>query len=256
MDLACLWIGDSLGLIEVASAKSFLKHGNTLTLYSYAPVKNVPCGVIQKDANEILQTDRIIRHKKTGSPALHSDLFRFALMEKTNAIWVDLDIIALRSFNFPTDWIFAYESKSIVNGAVLKLPKDSQTLKHLSQYNSDYKGPPLHSTKGFRRFRYRLRSFLTGGMTIDLWPWGSLGPLALTHFLRQTGEIKHAYPINAFYSIPLKEVERFVKPGALSDKDIPKDAWALHLWGKELRQIIEEKYYGDVPDGSFLAKHL
>lgn len=256
MELACLWIGDSLGDIEIASAKSFLNQGDSLTLYSYSPVSNVPEGVRQEDANLILRSESIIRHKKTGSPALHSDLFRFALIQKTGAIWVDLDILALRPFNFPTQWVFGYESSDIVNGAVLHFPSNSETLKELLKYDAGYRGVPFHAMKRSRRLRYQLRSILKGGLTVDLWPWGSLGPLAITHFLNRTGEIKHAYPVDAFYSIPLAEVERFVKPGALSDQDIPEGAWAIHLWGKELRQLINDKYRGEVPEDSFLAKYL
>ena len=43
--LATLWVGERLGPIELASAESFLRMGNALTVYSYAPIVNLPPGV-------------------------------------------------------------------------------------------------------------------------------------------------------------------------------------------------------------------
>ena len=119
----------------------------------------------------------------------------------------------------------------------------------------DVRGVPPH-LEGFKKWKYQLRSWLKGGLTIDQWPWGSIGPAAITHFLQQTGEIKHTLPMSAFYAVPLAQVERFVQPGALQDSDIPDDAWALHLWGKELRQVLQHKYQGRIPAGSFLARFV
>jgi len=63
-------------------------------------------------------------------------------------------------------------------------------------------------------------------------------------------------PISAFYAISFLDVERFVIPGAITPSDIPEDAWAVHLWGKELRKIINEKYSKKIPQESFLKKYL
>ena len=254
--LASLWIGDALGPIERASARSFLAQGNCLTLYAYGPVANVPEGVRLKDAREILGADQIIREKKTGSPALHSDIFRYALMEKSDAIWVDLDIIALRPFNFPSPYIFGYETETFVNGAVLHLPKNSKTLQALLKYKPGFRSIPPYLT-GLRKKKYQVRAWLAGGgIPIEKWPWGALGPRALTYFLRQSGEIQYALSTSAFYAIALKETERFLIPGGIRAGDIPADAWAVHLWGKDLRKLLNEKYHGEVPAGSFLSKFI
>ena len=252
-DLGSLWIGDRLGAIERASVASFLRHGDRLTLFAYAPVADVPPGVALRDAAAILPGP-ILRHPGTGSPALHSDLFRYAMIGQTDLIWVDLDIIALRSFDFPSPWVMGYETATELNGAVLRLPKDSVTLQELRRLRTDTVGyPPSFSP--FRRWKYRLRT-LGRGQPITRWAWGMAGPRALTHLARASGEIAHALPVSAFYAIPFTQAHRFAQPGALSRSDLPPDAVAVHLWGKELRAHLTVDFGGEVPDGSFLARAM
>ena len=43
------------------------------------PLEGLPPGVELRDANEILSTQRIVTHRKSGSVALFSDLFRYAV---------------------------------------------------------------------------------------------------------------------------------------------------------------------------------
>lgn len=253
-DLASFWAGSTLGPIEIASARSFLRHGDRLTIYAPGPIGNLPEGLIWRNADEIMPSDRIVLHKQTGSPALHTDLFRYALMNRTDQVWVDLDVIALRPLDFPSPWVFGHETAEQVNGAVLRLPRHSASLKALSAFRPDTVGFPPH-VGGFRRLKYWVR---TGGrgLPIDRWPWGSIGPRALTHFLRATGEIRHAMPASAFYAVSLSDVGRFVEPGALTRDSLPPDAWAVHLWGSALRRVVRERHGGSIPAGSFLSEAL
>lgn len=249
-DLASFWVGDRLGPIEIASLRSFLRHGDRMTVYSPTPLEQLPDGVLWRDAGEIMSCDRIIRHRKTGSPALHSDLFRYQLMAKTGQIWVDLDVIALRPFDFGSDWVFGYETPDLVAMGILRLPRTSRTLQGLLSLKPDTVGFPPYLS-GLRLAKYWLRT-AGRGLPLERWPWGGTGPRALTHYLRQSGEIAHALPVSAFYSVPLNQVGRFLEPGALTLADLPPDAWAVHLWGKDLRQAIARQHAGRVPAGCFL----
>ena len=253
-NLASLWIGDSLGVIEQASIRSILNHHGKLILYSYEPILRVPEGVEQRDAREIFSGDTIIKHKKNNSPALHADLFRYALMAKTDSIWVDLDIIALKPLIFDSDWVFGIETEGEANNAVLRLPKDSKTLNGLLELQADTVGLPPTLT-GMRRLKYWLKSF-GQGLTIDRWPWGATGPRLLTYYLKKYDEFKYAMPVEAFYSIPFEQAHRFAIPGEIRREDLPKEAFAVHLWGKELRSYIENECGGRVLEGSFLQQCL
>jgi hypothetical protein len=249
-DLATLWIGGKLGPIECASLGSFLRHGDKVTVYAMQPISNLPEGVVCRDAFEVLPLKEVLLHKKTRSPALHADLFRYALLSCTDQTWVDLDVIALRSLDFGSDYVFAYEDEVSINNAILRLPRTSPTLAELLKFTAETRGLPPHFA-GLRRFRYWIRSF-GRGLTIDRWPWASTGPRALTRFLKQTGEISHALPVSAFYTVPFEDARRFVVPGALALADLPADAWAVHLWGSNLRKVIDTEFGGKVPAGSFL----
>lgn len=251
-DLASLWIGGQLSDIEIASIHSFLRLGHRLIVYSYDPVPNLPRDVESRDAAQILPARRIVRHRRSGSPALHSDLFRYALMDRSAAIWVDLDMIALRPFRFDSPYVFGFEDHAgSVNCAVLRMPRESQALRALLAFNEDTVGTPPLLT-GFRKWKYRLRG-LGRGLPIDVWPWGSIGPHALTHYLRETGEISHAMPVEAFYAVHISEMERFITPGALTPAQIPDSAYGLHLWGGLMRAHLAQHHGGQVPEGSYMA---
>ena len=249
-DLGCLWIGKSLSPIEQISALSFLKQGHRLFLYAYEDVKGVPPGVIVRDAREVLPGDEIVKHRKTGSPALHSDIFRYALIAQKQQIWVDLDLIAISPIRDSEGYVFGYETKEEVNGAVLFLPSHSKTLQDLLKLDKDTVGYPPHLSK-FRRFRYFLKS-KGRGLGIADWPWGSIGPRGLTHYLVKNNEIKYAQPINAFYSIPLKDVRRFVDSSDISLNKISSEVVAIHLWGSHLHRVIKNNCNGIIPPKSFL----
>jgi hypothetical protein len=254
IDLASFWVGNRLSPLEQASAISFLAQGHRLFLYVMDDVQGIPPGVIVKDARDILPTNHVIRHAKTGSPALHSDLFRYALMGKTNQTWVDLDIIARSPLIFPTDYIFGYESANEVNGAVLRLPDQSPALYELLQYKSTSHGYPPYM-KLSRKIKYFLKS-LGAGLPIEKWPWGSIGPRALTFHLNKTNEIRHALPISTFYPIPFEHAELFLIPGKITDDNFGNETYAVHFWGNAIRKLIHQKYHNKIPKESYLGKSI
>jgi len=251
-ELASFWVGGKLSPLEQASAISFMSQGHKFILYVMDDVKEIPNGVIVKDAREILPIENVIRHSKSGSPALHSDLFRYALIGKTNQIWVDLDIIALQPFSFDTDYIFGYESPHEVNGAVLKLPKSSTALKDLLKYTPEIRGyPPFLKTS--RKFKYFLKSF-GQGLPIEKWPWGSLGPRALTYHLSKTSEINFALPTEAFYPIPFENAENFLIPNLITAESFSIKTYGVHFWGNAVRKLLKSKYNGNIHADSYLGK--
>lgn len=250
--VATFWYGAPFGPIEQVSALSMLDAGHKLVVYTRGTIDGVPPGIDVRDAGEILDTGDIVRHRKTGSVALYSDLFRYALFNKTDYTWVDLDVVALQPLPMDTPYLFGYESTDEVNGAVLRLPRQSPALAELSKFTVDTRGYPP-TLQGLRRLKYVARSF-GRGLPISQWPWGSLGPRALTHFLGKTGEISHALGIEAFYPVPFQQAARFATPGDLSLDSFPEPVLAVHLWGKALRQHVREHHGGRVPPGSFLEK--
>lgn len=252
--LATLWVGNRLGPIELASAASFLRMGNPLTVYSYSPIENLPAGVEGRDANEVFPARRIAVYAHEQSPSLHSNFFRFALMRNTDHTWVDLDMIALQPFDFQGDRIYGYEKVDQVNCAVLRLPKSSPVLTDLSKLGPDTRGVAPH-IQGARRLKYWIKT-LGRGVPIDRWPWGSTGPRALTAYLRKHDELQYALPLEVLYPILTRDCRRFVTPGDLSDASFGPETKAVHLTASNINKILRAENNGEIPEDSFLGHHV
>lgn len=130
-----LWVGPRLSRMEYYSIKSFLRLGFVYHLYTYEKVKNVPKGVIHKDANEIMPAKEIFDLKSTYLP--FSDIWRYKMLYDKGNYWVDLDMIAIKMFDFKDDYVFSSErtiqegayasyDKKVPNIGVLKAPKGSE----------------------------------------------------------------------------------------------------------------------------------
>ena len=248
--VASLWIGSELGLIEQLTIQSFLAHGHSFTLFTTEEVQGIPAGTVVRNANEIFPCQHIVRDYKTSSPAIHADMFRYAMLAKTELMWVDMDVLCLRPFYPNSPYVFAFEDENTINNAVLRLPKDSPTLAALLAYKPETKGyPPFFSTG--RKIRYWLKN---GGKkpSINKWPWGSIGPKGLSYHLRQNKEINHAQNQEAFYSLRCSEIGQVLDPySPFAAGNFPTGAYYLHLWGKFLRDEIKKR---GIPPNSFLAK--
>lgn len=83
-EIASLWIGERLTWLEQLCLKSFADAGHHITLYSYQPFENLPDGAYAGDASDIYPGEPMLRHKRTGSPAIHADIWRLNPLRKTN----------------------------------------------------------------------------------------------------------------------------------------------------------------------------
>lgn len=250
--IASLWIGDRLGPLEILSAQSFLATGHSMTIFAYGPLADVPDGVRVLDAEPVFSGERILRYPGNGWPSIHSNLFRYAMLERFDHVWSDLDVIALRPFEFASPYVFGFERNGSVNNAILGLPNGSPTLSHLRRFGPGDRGYPPDADKWQRR-RLWLRS-LGRGMGIEHWGHGATGPRAVTHFLRETGEIMHAQPAEAFYPVPWEDHARIVAPGAINLDMLPRSARAIHLWGSHVRRVMKWRYRGQIPRDSLLGQ--
>ena len=126
--------------------------GHSVFLHTYNEIEDLPQGVIILDTNLIIPKNNIIKHKKTGSYALFSDIFRYELLKKIDGLYVDCDVYCLKPIEKPeSGYLLGFDDK-LINGAVLSLPKDSKVLSSLTNAAYDpYFIPPWYSkTKQFR----------------------------------------------------------------------------------------------------------
>jgi hypothetical protein len=119
-----LWIGRELSAMERVCLNSFLGTGYRCVLYVYEPIKRVPEGVEQNDANEIIKFRDI-----DGRLATFSDLFRIHMLLKRGGWWFDMDFASIRMLPEPSDlrfastWEFQY-GQCAINAAIWCKPGD------------------------------------------------------------------------------------------------------------------------------------
>ncbi len=255
--IATLWIGDRLSWLEQLSLKSFVDAGHDTILYSYNDIDNPPPGVNLRDARDVFPDDDIIRHKKTGSPAIHADIWRLHMLDKTDHIWVDADVLCVRPFDFAdTPYVFGLEKPDLVCNAVLRLPKDSGTLRGLLDFIKDpYAiGPWLRKDQ-----QAEMQALKDKGtpMHFSEQPWGLTGPGALTYFLRQTGEWKYALPQSAFYPIPFSRRNQMIKSRFdVENMYMNKNTYAVHMWARRMKPRLEEQERNRPRRGSYMHRAL
>ena len=257
--VAALWIGGPLSFLEQLCLKSFLDAGQALRLYTYDGVDNAPDGVEQADASAILPLTGFLRHERTGSPALHSDLFRYHLLAKSDqTIWADTDAYCVKPFASDTGHFFAWESDTGINGGVLGLPRDSAALAALLAFTADEFAIPSWYGPGYQA---ELAAKKAGGAPVHAgeMPWGVWGPHALTHFLKQTGEVRHALPRAALYPFAYEDRRLMLRPGLDPAPFVTDETYSIHFYGRRMRSRIVLKENG-VPRprsliGRLLRKH-
>ncbi|WP_412508723.1 hypothetical protein [Roseovarius sp. SYSU LYC5161] len=252
-EIGMLWVEGPLSYIEGLCAKSFVDAGHAVKLYHYGEVSNVPDGVECVHGNEILQIDRFIRHGRTGSFALFSDVFRYHLLAKRDrVIWADLDAYCRRPFHSDTGHFFGWESPRHINGGVLGLPRDSEALGALLEMTRDEYGIPEWFRPEERDALARLRDAGTP-MHVSEMDWGVWGPHALTHYLHKTGEARHALPREVLYPVGFGDRRKLVR-AAGHDKiaaQVRPETVSIHFYGRRIKRFIGN--HGGVPEpGSYL----
>lgn len=254
--IATLWIGDRLSWLEQLCLKSFVDAGHETLLFSYSPIPNAPPGVYLRDARDIFPGDAIIRHKRTGSPAIHADLWRLHLMQQTDYLWVDADILCVKPFDFSTSFVFGLEKPHLVCNAVMRLPVGSGTLTGLMDFIADpYAiGPWL---KPEQQDELHIAKAAGNPVHFSEQAWGLTGPAALTYFLKETGEWAHALPQTAFYPVSFKDRNKMILSRFnVEDDFLTVGTYAVHLWARRMKPRLEEKEGNRPRRGSYLHKAL
>ncbi len=251
--IASLWIGGKLSWLEQLCLVSFVDAGHETTLYSYAPIENLPRGVKAASAEEIFPSDPMYRHARTGSPAIHADLFRLNLLQKTDQIWVDADMYCYRPFAFDTPYVFGWEKPGLVCNAVLGLPSNSATLTGLLDFFKDeYAIAPWLKPWQQRELAEARDAGEPVHMTAQ--SWGFTGPSAVTYFLQKTGEIEHARPEMAFYPISFRYRNHMIMSRFDIDAQLGPECCGVHFWARRMKPRLEEKENNTPRRGSFMAR--
>ncbi|WP_419737662.1 hypothetical protein [Ruegeria sp.] len=250
--IASFWFGSDLSWLEALCIQSYLDHGHSFTLYAAHDIANIPNGVDLRHASEILwPAPFALRPEDRLGVAVFSDIFRLRLLERTDFIWVDLDALCLKPFDFASLYVFAPSQSGKFPNGVLRLPQESQTLAQMLAFvTSANPTQPWRGAKLRKRNAQRIADGETWG--IEALPWGCSGPKALGHFLRETGEDIHAMPADTFYPLANEALWKLHDP-RVPPSAIERDGvHSVHVFGHQ-KKFMAQQTAGLPVRGSFLS---
>ena len=232
-DFVTFWHGP-LDPITYTCLASFPFQGAKLRLYSYEYGVDAPPDVEVADARTIVRDEGLLtRFIVDGRPSVSkfSNYFRYTLLRKTAACWVDADLVCLRKPDFSNDpVVFGQQQKAdgpwALNNAVLKLPKRHPMLKELAD---------------------RAKA------AVDLdTKWGVIGPLLITEMARKHELLDKARPQAEFYPVSFGKFWKALLPGYRDHvAKVTADSTFLHLWHEYYRESGYNKQVAPAA-GSFL----
>jgi hypothetical protein len=208
---------------------------------------DVPDGVILHDARDIYADDQMeLLSGSRKRAAVFSDVFRMYMLQKTDFVWVDLDIYCVNPLDFESDYLFGVVwRKKAMNNCVLRLPRNSLALKLIVNFlESEVPLPFWLSDDHIKKLVNRYEA----GEQITLYdlPWTTTGPSVTRWALTLTGEIDRGQHWHLYW--PRRG---FVDPS--QDIDYYEPDWVrFHHFQGETRSQIHDLYEGIPPKGSYI----
>jgi hypothetical protein len=214
---------------EALCLHTFVAAGIRVEIFADHPIADLPAGVVLRDAREIIDDDvSFYRHEFDGpSPSLHSNHFRYALLEKAGGWWIDADVMFVGTALPAAERFAVLQTEHEMNGAVMHFPA----------------GDPL-----MRACRER-----TEARGADA-RWGEVGPKLLTELQPQFAPHLRPAPRDTAYAIGPEEFEKFLLPDACDEVERRVSASTfVHLWNEMWRRAGIPKTIAP-PRGSWLDR--
>lgn len=235
--LRSFWHGSSLGPYQLVGLRSFADRGHRIELYTYGSEIAVPNWIVRKDANEIWQTNHVLRYQNDigrGGFALHANLFRYALLFKLGGWRIDHDVVLL-SPELPKEEIFF----------------SIETLDPMRATFSVLKFPAGHPAMG--------EALEKCAALAETAAYGQTGADLFTEMVAKYDLVKFGQPMEMTYPISALEVPRLFDSSQCDQlQGQCADSSFLHLFNETWRRAGIPSYLGP-PKGSFvdylLQKH-
>jgi hypothetical protein len=232
--IVSFWHGP-LSWLEILSITSFRRRGHPVSVYSYAPIDNLPEGAVWHDAAEVLPESKLVFYKGRGTPGVFSDHFRYAALRAGLGVYADLDVYCVRPIEGPPDYLMAWERPGSVNGAVLHIPAEAPLLADLLTVFTLEKRPLLEPhLPPLRRFEVAIRRLVGDCVTPEHMQYGATGPMALTHYVGKHGLLDRVRAAPTFYPVPYEGIPALMKSGSSLDAAIRPETLGIHLWRSQL----------------------
>ena len=227
--VASLWIGEKLHYLNQLCLMSHVKQGHPTTLYCTDTVSNVPDGVIVKPAGEIMALDRAVIAQTSES--FLSNVFRYKMIQKTDAIWVDCDAYCHRPF--PDDMINIFAGhgfRGALNCGVVSIPKDGELIRVLLDYYDNLPAAPAWFNKQQKKKLEKQEASLPQAVRIYNAERTAFGPQAFTYFAQQTGDFDKALSHDYLYPVPFQLNDVFFDPHGRVEGHFTDNTLSVHLY--------------------------
>ena len=213
-----LWVYGELTQLERICAKSFIKNGFSLNIWTYGKDNINIDGANIRDARNVLPESEIFLNQ-AGSYAGFSDLFRYCVLSLYGGLYSDTDVIAVRNFKeIPSGDFFVTERLSRDNPEKVTLNGNVISYRNLRENSIIEKA---------KKYAY---DFPKSEMR-----WGEIGPHLLTQLVNENSNNGFKiYPPN--FANPLNHwdcPEIFIS-GKLNE--LPKDCFFVHLYNEMWRR--------------------
>lgn len=228
--VASLWIGEKLHYINQLCLKSHILHGHPTTLYCTDNVTNAPEGVEIRPASEIMELDMDLVEETSAS--FLSNVFRYKMIQKTDAIWIDCDAFCHKPFPDDKEFIFAgHGMLGNLNCGVVSIPKKCELIDQLLDYYDNLPDYPAWWNKNQRRKMDRLEgSKLSHAAKIYKAERTAFGPQAFTYFAKQTGDFAQAMTPDVLYPVPFQLNDVFFDPHGHVEGHFTDKTLSVHLY--------------------------
>ena len=251
--IASLWISGPLSVLDRICLLSFVAQGHEVTLFHYFDLDNVPDGITLRDAREIYPRDEILTHK-SGSPAMHADIFRLHLMKQTDMIWADTDQYCLRPFLPDADgYVLGRENDRLIVNSALRIPAEAPMLDYALEFVADeYPIPPWALPKRKRE----LKAAHEAGRPVHVsqMVFTTFGPFLLRHCLNKFNLMDHVSGADRFIPLPALQHRYAVKArfyDTIMQDMLTDNSDGVHLWGSNLRA---RGWLDRIEPGSFVGR--
>lgn len=169
------WAYGGFSRMEYMCAKSFIKNGYDLNIWTYGDCENFIDGAQTKNAREIIDEKHVFLNSK-GSYAGFSDLFRYMVLDQIGELYVDTDVFAIKhSRELPLKKFLVTErirnGGYKINGNVIYNPdpQNGNIINLAKNYSKNFRGEDIQ--------------------------WGEIGPELLTF-------IVNSYSLHGFEIFP------------------------------------------------------
>jgi hypothetical protein len=207
-DVVTFWEGP-LDALRRLCLRSQVEAGHRVTLYSFAPITDLPDGVSNADAEAVLPrafAERLRPSAPDGAwvgwtPLQFSDFFRIRLMAEGLGLWLDADVLLLKPVEIDSAKpYFAWEKRRQLGNSVLYLPPDDpivaafEALIRQDELTPDWMS--LRHRLAFAWRKWRDRSKRASDVRVAIF-----GPASLTALAKRHGSQHHALPRKSYYAV-------------------------------------------------------